>query len=193
MSRHTAARLPPAEEDAGVMIRAVRAAALASALVAGVGCGGGAGPSAAHAVSEHPLLGAPAPDFELPSADGKRRVGLAEQSGKVVIVDFWATWCEPCRASFPAYQRLVDEFGGKLAVIGVSVDEEPSGIAAFAASTGVKFPLAWDEGQGAAKSYQPPTMPTSFVVDAHGVVRFVHAGFTVGDEAQLKTEVSSLF
>ena len=175
------------------MIRAARAAALAFALVAGPGCGAGTGPSAAHAVADHPLLGAPAPDFELPSADGKRKVGLAAQAGKVVIVDFWATWCEPCRASFPAYQRLVDELGGKLSVIGVSVDEEPSGIAAFAASTGAKFPLAWDEGQGVSKSYQPPTMPTSFVVDAHGVVRFVHAGFTDGDEAQLKTEVSSLF
>jgi peroxiredoxin len=171
----------------------VPARAVALALLLGVVPGCGAGQPAAHAVSEHPLLGAPAPDFDLPSADGKRRVALAAQSAKVVIVDFWATWCEPCRASFPAYQRLVDELGGKLSVVGVSVDEEPSGIEAFAAATGVKFPLAWDEGQGAAKSYQPPTMPTSFVVDGHRVVRFVHAGFSEGDEAGLRSEVSSLF
>jgi peroxiredoxin len=88
---------------------------------------------------------------------------------------------------------MVDEFGGKLEVIGISVDEEPSGIPAFAEATGVKFPLAWDEGQGAAKSYQPPTMPTSYVVDKNGVVRFVHAGFTQGDDEQIKSEASSLF
>jgi len=174
------------------MTRLAAAVALALTLVAAPGCGG-TGQPAVHAVTEHPLLGAPAPDFELPSADGKQRIGLAPLAGKVVIVDFWATWCEPCRASFPAYQRLVDEFGGKVAVIGVSVDEEPSGIKAFGAANGAKFPLAWDEGQGVAKSYQPSTMPTSFIVDAHGVVRFIHAGFTDGDEAQIKTEVSSLF
>ena len=88
---------------------------------------------------------------------------------------------------------MVDDFDGKLEVIGVSVDEEPSGIADFKASTGVKFPIAWDEGQGAAKNYQPPTMPTSFVIDKNGVVRFVHAGFTAGDEAQIRAEVSGLF
>ena len=88
---------------------------------------------------------------------------------------------------------MLDDFGGKLEVIGISVDEDSSGIAAFKASTGVKFPLAWDEGQGAAKNYQPPTMPTSFVVDKNGVVRFVHAGFTDADEAQIRAEVSGLF
>ena len=168
------------------------AVALAALSLAVVGCGG-AGKAAAHASTEHPLLGAPAPDFELPSPDGKERVALSSAAGKVLIVDFWATWCEPCRASFPAYQRLVDGAQGRLVVIGVSVDEEPSGIAAFASETGVKFPLVWDEGQGAAKSYRPPTMPTSFVIDQHGVVRFVHAGFTAGDEAQIEAQVSSLY
>lgn len=170
------------------MTRALLVLALA---LAPLGCGGAAKPSA-HAVTEHDLLGANAPDFELPSADGSGKVSLAAHSGKVVIVDFWATWCEPCRASFPAYQRLVDEFGGKLVVLGVSVDDEPSGIPAFAEAAGAKFPLAWDEGQGAARNYRPPTMPTSFVIDKHGIVRFVHAGYTDGDDAVLKSEVSSL-
>jgi peroxiredoxin len=161
--------------------------------LAAFGCGGAGGQPVASASAEHELVGAKAPEFELPSAVGKGRVSLATHAGKVVIVDFWATWCDPCRASFPAYQRMVDEFGGKLGVIGISVDEEPSGIPAFAESTGARFALAWDEGQGAAKSYQPPTMPTSFVVDKHGMVRFVHAGYTDADEAQIKSEVRSLF
>lgn len=172
---------------------AIVAFAALSACTPGSGAGGGSGSGASHAVSDHPLVGAPAPDFDLESFDGKGKVALAASAGKVTIVDFWATWCEPCRASFPAYQKMVDDFDGKLEVIGISVDEDASGIAAFKESTGVSFPLAWDEGQGTAKSYQPPTMPTSFVVDKNGVVRFVHAGFTGGDEAQIRAEVSGLF
>jgi cytochrome c biogenesis protein CcmG/thiol:disulfide interchange protein DsbE len=157
------------------------------------GCGGQKGPGAASAgEGEHTLIGAPAPTFELPSRSGDGKVALAESSGKVVIVDFWATWCEPCRDSFPVYQRMVDKFGGKLVVIGVSVDEEPDGIAKFAADTGAKFDLVWDEGQVLSERYKPPTMPTSYILDKNGVVRFVHAGFKSGDDAQIESEVSSL-
>ena len=70
---------------------------------------------------------------------------------------------------------------------------ERSSTATFSLTDAALPPIAWDEGQGVAKSYQPPTMPTSFVVDKNGVVRFVHAGFTDGDEAQIRAEVSGLF
>jgi len=171
------------------------ARAACAALVLGLSaCGaaaGGPGPSSA-ADAEHPLLGAAAPAFELGAPDGKKKVALSDYAGKVIVVDFWATWCAPCKESFPAYQRLAQKFGSKLAVIGVSVDEDPSGIANFAKETGAKFPLAWDEGQITSKSYQPPTMPTSFVVDQSGVVRFVHSGFRVGDERAIESEIDSL-
>ena len=155
-------------------------------------CGGQRGAGASSAEGEHALIGATAPPFELPARSGDGKVALAETSGKVVIIDFWATWCEPCRDSFPVYQRMVDKFGGKLVVIGVSVDEEPDGIAKFAADTGAKFDLVWDEGQVLSERYKPPTMPTSYILDKNGVVRFVHAGFKSGDDAQIESEVSSL-
>jgi len=176
-----------AESRAGALGRV----ALAAALLAGA-CDPSGSKGAAHAVSEHPLLGAQAPTLSVPGPDGKGSVALPGHAGKVVIVDFWATWCEPCRQSFPAYQKLVDEFGGKLVVVGISVDENPAPIRGFVSSTGVKFPIGWDEGQAAAQSYQPPKMPTSFIVDANGIVRFVHAGFSHGDEAQVRSEVKSL-
>ncbi len=171
--------------------RALSALLCALALPAVIGCDAG-GKGATHAVLDHPLLGAEAPALDLPKPEGAGKVTLAGHSGHVVVVDFWATWCEPCRASFPAYQRLVDEFGGKLVVIGVSVDETPDGIAGFVADTKVKFPIGWDDGQTAAQSYQPPKMPTSFIVDRSGIVRFVHAGFSPGDEAEIRQEVRSL-
>jgi thiol-disulfide isomerase/thioredoxin len=141
---------------------------------------------------QHPLLGAAAPSFELSSPSGKQKVSLASYAGKVVVVDFWATWCTPCHESFPAYQRIAEKYGGKVAVIGISVDEDPAGIPKFVKETGAKFPLAWDDGQITSKSYQPPTMPTSYVIDASGIVRFVHSGFHSGEEQEIETELDSL-
>ena len=164
-------------------------AALALCLFA---CGGMSSGASSASGAEHPLLGAAAPSFELASPDGKQKLKLADYAGKVVVVDFWATWCTPCHDSFPAYQRLAQKFAGKAAVVGISVDEEPGGIAKFAQETGAKFPLAWDDGQITSKSYQPPTMPTCFVVDKSGVVRFVHAGFHAGEEQEIASEISSL-
>jgi cytochrome c biogenesis protein CcmG, thiol:disulfide interchange protein DsbE len=109
-----------------------------------------------------------------------------------VIVDFWATWCQPCKQSFPAYQKLMTELQSDLVVIGVSQDEDSKGISAFLKETGAKFPIVWDDGKSVAKAYDPPTMPTAYVVDKSGIVRFVHAGYRAGDEATLEEEVRSL-
>ncbi len=164
-------------------------AVLACALLA---CGSmGSGASSA-ADEQHPLLGAAAPPFELKDASGKQKVGLSEHAGKVVVVDFWATWCTPCHESFPAYERISKKFGDKVAVIGISVDEDPAGIPKFAKETGATFPIAWDDGQITSKSYQPPTMPTCYVIDGSGVVRFVHSGFHSGEEQAIESEISSL-
>jgi len=164
-------------------------AALSLGLLA---CGAGATGANSAADAEHPLLGAAAPAFELDAPGGKQKVSLSEHAGKVVVVDFWATWCAPCKESFPVYQRLAQKFGSKLTVIGVSVDEDPAGIPKFAKETGATFPLAWDDGQITSKSYQPPTMPTCFVVDQTGIVRFVHSGFHSGEERAIESEIASL-
>lgn len=158
------------------------------------GCGGSQStPKSGGAVTEGGgLVGAPAPDFSLAPPGGGGAIGPASFKGQVVIVDFWATWCAPCRKSFPAYQALMDEFGGKLTVIGVSVDDDSSGIEKFRSETGVKFPLVWDEGQAVAGSYKPGTMPTSFVIDKNGIVTSIHEGFHEGDEATLREKIRSL-
>ena len=161
-----------------------------------IGCGGsmrgGGGPAAASSGEGGALVGAEAPDFSLSPPGGGAPLGPKAFKGKVLIVDFWATWCAPCRESFPAYQKLVDEFGGRLAVLGVSVDDEASGIEKFRSETGVKFPLVWDEGQGVAGAYKPATMPTSFIVDRFGIVSAVHEGFHAGDDEALREKVKSL-
>ncbi len=172
----------------------IRHAASAAFTLCFLACGPGAGAGGANSAADaqHPLLGAAAPAFELEAPSGKQKVSLSEYAGKVVVIDFWATWCAPCKESFPVYQRLAQKFGSKLAVIGVSVDEDPAGIPKFAKETGAKFPLGWDDGQITSKSYQPSTMPTSFVVDQTGIVRFVHSGFHSGEEQELESEIDSL-
>lgn len=157
-------------------------------------CGGSrTGSKSGGAVTEGGgLIGAPAPDFSLTPPGGGGPVGPSAFKGQVVIVDFWATWCAPCRKSFPAYQALVDEFGNKLAVIGVSVDDDSSGIEKFRSETGVKFPLVWDDGQAVSGSYKPGSMPTSFVIDKAGIVSAIHEGFHEGDEATLRQKIRSL-
>jgi thiol-disulfide isomerase/thioredoxin len=169
-----------------------RRGALALALLAPACAGAGMSGGGAKSGQGHDLLGAVAPPFSLSDVESGQRLGPDSFQGKVVIVDFWATWCAPCRESFPVYQRLVDAHQGQLVVLGVSVDEEPSGIAKFKNETRVSFPLLWDEGQVVSNNYRPGTMPTSFILDRNGVVRFIHEGFRSGDDVAIEREVSSL-
>lgn len=109
-----------------------------------------------------------------------------------MLLDFWATWCEPCRSSFPEYQALLARYGGAVAVLAISEDDEEHGIDAFASEAGVRFPIAWDGEKAVAQRYRISSMPTLFIIDQSGLVRFVHAGFRPGDEAQVSAAVDSL-
>jgi len=166
--------------------------ALGFASLTACASGAAGGATSGATASEHRLVGAPAPEFELKDLAGGAVQSLAAHAGKVVVVDFWATWCEPCKESFPAYQKLVDQMGGQLVVVAVSQDDDPKGIGAFRSETGAKFPIVWDEGKAVAQSYDPPTMPTAFVIDKSEIVRFVHVGYRAGDEQTLAQEVQSL-
>jgi peroxiredoxin len=141
--------------------------------------------------TEHPLRGAPAPEFNLPARSGEA-TSLGAHAGKVVLVDFWATWCEPCRASFPEYQALLADYAERVVVLGISEDDEADGIQRFADETGARFPLAWDADKAVAQSYQISSMPTLFIIDRNGLVRYVHAGFRAGDAALVRAAVDSL-
>jgi cytochrome c biogenesis protein CcmG, thiol:disulfide interchange protein DsbE len=164
-------------------------------------CGGGGGSSTGGPVNtggdgaKNPMIGAPAPDFAGETANGQGKFSLSANKGKVVLVDFWATWCGPCIKSFPKLQELNVKYKGSLVIVGISQDEKDKkdGIADFAkANGGAKFPLLWDEDNKIATKYQPDPMPTSFIVDKNGVVKFVHKGYHDGDELEIEKEVKSL-
>jgi cytochrome c biogenesis protein CcmG, thiol:disulfide interchange protein DsbE len=172
--------------------RALGTFGLLSGLMGAAGCTPRGGPGAAALPeTEHSLRGAPAPDFSL-AARGGENASPGAHAGKVVLIDFWATWCEPCRASFPEYQALLSEYSGRVVVLGISEDDEANGIDHFANETGVSFPLAWDPDKAVAQRYQITSMPTLFIVDGNGLVRYVHAGFRPGDEGLVRAAIDSL-
>jgi cytochrome c biogenesis protein CcmG/thiol:disulfide interchange protein DsbE len=164
-----------------------------------VSCGGAEGGGASDASgAQHKLVGKVAPDLGAETVTGKGPASIKDAKGKVLIVDFWGTFCGPCKKSFPKYQELVDQFGGDLAVVGVSVDEpdnvKKDDLVKFAKDNGAKFAIVWDKDHSAAQKYDlmSLTMPSCFVVDKTGTVRHVHKGFKDGEENVLSDEVKAL-
>lgn len=122
-----------------------------------------------------------------------RKVDVASLQGKVVIVDFLASWCAPCKQELPVLEKLYKKYQGQgLVVVGVSVDEELANLQGLLKQIKVTFPVVHDAGKAVAGRYKPPRMPSSYVVDRKGIVRHVHAGFRSEDAAKLEAEVKAL-
>ncbi|MFZ2989562.1 TlpA disulfide reductase family protein [Ideonella sp.] len=132
------------------------------------------------ALAAAPATGAPAPNFVLRTLDGQN-LRLSEQRGQVVMLNFWATWCGPCREEMPQLNRLHDKYkGAGFALLGINVDEDPRQAAALAAKLGVKFPVLLDSDKQISKTYDLSAMPSTVLIDRDGKVRHVHRGYRDG-------------
>jgi peroxiredoxin len=160
------------------------------------GAGDKNAPGGAFACKGKPEVGKPAAPFNLTSMNAASSGKVTIEPGKVVLVDFWATWCEPCRKSFPKYQELYVKYkasGLEIAAVSVDDDDKKKEIPGFAKEFSVKFPVGWDEGHKIADCYKPPGMPSAFLVDKKGIVRWVHEGFRGDDDAKkLEDTIKSL-
>jgi len=129
--------------------------------------------------------GGAAPDFELSGITGKVR--LSALRGNVVYVDFWASWCGPCRQSFPWMNEMQRRYGGQgLHIVGVNVDTHEKDARDFLAETPAAFTVAFDSTGNTPRSYRIKGMPTSLLIDADGKVVYEHSGFRVADKAELE-------
>ncbi len=166
-------------------------------MTASCGAGGGGGASDASGTN-HKLMGKAAPEINAEAVGGDGPKTLKAAQGKVVILDFWGTFCEPCKKSFPKYQEIADQFPGDVAILAVSVDEpdnvKKENLITFAKENHAKFAIVWDKDHSAAVKYDLAslTMPSSFIIDKSGTVRHVHKGFKDGEEATIVEEVKAL-
>jgi thiol-disulfide isomerase/thioredoxin len=131
----------------------------------------------------------PAPDFKLTSLDGKP-LTLAALEGKVVLLNFWATWCGPCRAEIPDLVALQDRYKGRLQIIGLNVDDEEADIKQYVEETGINYPVAMTSNDVRLQFGGIPALPTSFVLDTQGRVVQKHVG--LWNPAVYETEIRSL-
>lgn len=121
-------------------------------------------------------------------------VDVAAEAGAVRVVDFWATWCEPCREQLPALERMRRELGPRgLSIYAVSFDEDSAQIPRFLEATPVGFRVLWDRGGDAwAARYDLYRLPTTLLVDRRGIIRFVHEGFDETVAAEERRQVEQL-
>jgi peroxiredoxin len=137
-------------------------------------------------------LSGPAPNFTLDSRDGGK-VSLADFKGQVVMINFWATWCGPCRQEMPKLEAIHQRFG-KLGftLLGVNVEDNPDGAKKFLKETPVTFPILFDPKSVATKLYHVETMPSSVLIGRDGTMRFVYHGYQAGYENDYQDKIRSL-
>ncbi len=144
--------------------------------------------------ADGPKPGQGAPDIALVDLNGKP-LKLSELEGKVVLIDFWASWCAPCKEELPVLEKLHKAYAADgLVIVGVNIDKDAGIAREFLTKNklALSFPIVNDKSHDVAKRYAPPTMPSSYLVDRSGKIRYVHAGFRASDEEKLKTEIKAM-
>jgi len=143
-------------------------------------------------LADLPRIGEAAPAFRLPTLGG-RNTTLRSLRGKVVFVDFWASWCVPCRQEFPVLQRLYARYQERgLRVVGITVDQEAANARTFVERAGARFLILHDANRAVAERYAPPSMPTSYVIDREGILRYINRGFEASDDAKFERQIRAL-
>jgi thiol-disulfide isomerase/thioredoxin len=142
----------------------------------------------AHAVNPS----GPAPQFQLPSMAGKD-VNLAQYKGQVVMINFWASWCGPCRTEMPILEKLSAKYKPMgFAMIGVNVEPDSKVAADWLKVTPVTFPILFDTKSEVSKLYSVASMPSTVIVDRKGNLRWKHVGYKAGDENEYLDQIRAL-
>ncbi|OJF69701.1 redoxin [Alteromonas sp. V450] len=134
----------------------------------------------------------PASDFTLKGRDGANH-RLSEEIGNIVIVNFWASWCGPCREELPAFEALHQEYADLgVTIYGVNVDDAPEKANVLLKDIKVSFPVLYDTNGEVSKLYEVSAMPTTVMVDRDGNTRLIHKGYKSGDEKRYEKVIKAL-
>lgn len=125
--------------------------------------------------SPQPAIGYPAPDFTLTTLDGQA-ITLSELRGTPVVINFWATWCDPCRREMPALQATAEQFAGQVLILGIDQGEGEQVVAPFVEQYGITFPILLDQDFAVGNLYNIRGMPTTFFIDGDGAIRHLWVG-----------------
>ncbi len=133
-----------------------------------------------------------APAFTLQSADG-RTVSLAQFKGDVVMINFWASWCGPCRQEMPLLDDIYKQYKDMgFTLLGVNVEPDAHDANAWLKKTPVSYPILYDPKSRVSQLYRVQAMPATVIVDRNGVVRFMHNGYLPGDENRYMNSIRAL-
>lgn len=139
-----------------------------------------------------PPVGKTAPDFAAKSDSG-RNVRLSELRGQVVLINFWASWCSPCRQELPLLSKIYSQYrGAGFALLAVNVDDNRKDAEGMLKRLDLKFPTLFDGNKRVAKLYGVDTMPATLVIDRDGRVRYVHRGYYDGYERKYEQQIREL-
>ncbi len=132
------------------------------------------------------------PDFTLKRLNGPN-LRLQEQRGQVVMVNFWATWCGPCRQEMPHLNRLHDQYRSSgFVLLGVNIDDDAAKATALAQSLGLRFPVLFDTDKTVTRQWDLGAMPSTVLIDRNGRVRHIHRGYREGLEITYETQTRGL-
>lgn len=138
-------------------------------------------------------VGATAPDCALSSLADQQSSHLKQYKGKVVYVDFWASWCGPCAQSFPFLNKLHQQFKDQgLQIIGVNLDENLDDAKTFLTKIPAEFAISIDDSKQCAEAFAVEAMPSSYIIDRKGLVQHIHLGFREGAAEELQTTIEQL-
>lgn len=137
--------------------------------------------------------GQAAPGFELPRLDGAAPISLAQLRGRVVLVNFWATWCKPCEQEMPAMQRLYESLAGTdFELLAVSVDQSADDVKAFRDRLALSFPILLDPAKRVSSEYQSYRYPESYLIDRDGRILSRYVGPRDWDTAAYRDRIRGL-
>lgn len=130
---------------------------------------------------ESAAVGSQAPDFELTSLEDES-IRLHELRGKIVVINFWATWCEPCKVEMPFFEELYSDSQKQLEILAINFDEPQQKVQEFADEYNLSFPVLLDPGARVQEIYRVRGYPTTYILDENGIIRYHHIGLITEEQ-----------